>query len=481
MIEWIKDIKNKSQKTFIQLDIVEFYPSISEELLNKAFKFAEDQGLPFTTQQKEIIRNARKSLLYARPTGTGESKPWQKVNGDFDVTMGAPDGAEVCELVGLYILHEMAINFPQINFGLYRDDGLGEHSDIPKREEEQLKKELHKFFREKFGLRITVEKGEKQVNMLDVNLDLKTEDFKPYKKPNDKPIYVNTGSNHPATIIKQIPIGINKRLSAISSNENNFNKAKPIYQKALDNSGHKHELKYQPPENKDNEKEKKKKENKRKIIWFNPPFSLGVRTNIGKKFLALVDKHFPKKHPLRSICNRNTMKISYSCSKNLKAIIQAHNQKILSENTQPQTEEKKCNCQKNRKNKCPLNGHCVQANVIYQATTTERHPKKYIGSTENFKKRYQSHTFSFRHESNSHATTLSQHIWDRNLGQEPELKWEILDKAMPYRKGGRYCGLCTTEKIHIMRNMQNPQYLNRRTEISQKCRHRAKFRLKNYK
>ena len=175
------------------------------------------------------------------------------------------------------------------------------------------------------------------------------------------------------------------------------------------------------------------------------------------------------------------MKISYSCSKNLKAIIQAHNQKILSENTQLQTEEKKCNCQKNRKNKCPLNGHCVQANVIYQATTTERHPKKYIGSTENFKKRYQSHTFSFRHESNSHATTLSQHIWDRNLGQEPELKWEILDKAMPYRKGGRYCGLCTTEKIHIMRNMQNPQYLNRRTEISQKCRHRAKFRLKNYK
>ena len=245
---------------------MEFYPSISEELLNKAFKFAEDQGLPFTTQQKEIIRNARKSLLYARPTGTGESKPWQKVNGDFDVTMGAPDGAEVCELVGLYILHEMAINFPQINFGLYRDDGLGEHDEIQKREEEQLKKELNKFLREKFGLRITVEKGEHQVNMLDVNLDLKTEDFKPYKKPNDKPIYVNTGSNHPATIIKQIPIGINKRLSAISSNENNFNRAKPIYQKALDDSGHKHELKYQPPENKDSEKEKKKKENKRKII-----------------------------------------------------------------------------------------------------------------------------------------------------------------------------------------------------------------------
>ena len=32
-----------------------------------------------------------------------------------------------------------------------------------------------------------------------------------------------------------------------------------------------------------------------------------------------------------------------------------------------------------------------------------------------------------------------------------------------------------------MRNIQNPQYLNKRTEVSQKCRHRAKFRLSNQK
>ena len=360
-------------------------------------------------------------------------------------------------------------------------------SKIPKREEEQLKKELHAFFEEKFGLKITVEKGKEDVNHLDVTLDLAKEDFKPYKKPNDKPIYVNTASNHPATVIKQIPAGINKRLSAISSNEENFNNAKGIYQKALNDSGHNYELKYQPPEenNKEKEKEKQnKKNNKRKIIWFNPPFSLGVKTNVGKKFLALVDKHFPKKHPLRGICNRNTMKISYSCSKNLKAIIQAHNQKILSENntaTEEKEQVKTCNCQKNRKDKCPLDGNCIQENVIYQATTTERHPKKYIGSTEKFKKRYQAHTFSFRHETNKNATTLSQHIWNKNLGQEPDIKWEIIDKAMPYKKGARFCGLCTAEKIQIMKNIQNPQYLNRRTEITQKCRHKAKFKLSNLK
>ena len=169
----------------------------------------------------------------------------------------------------------------------------------------------------------------------------------------------------------------------------------------------------------------------------------------------------------------------------MKAIIQAHNQKILSENNKPATEEKTektektCNCQKNRKEKCPLNGKCMQTNVIYQATTEERHPKKYIGCTENFKKRYQAHTFSFRHESARNATTLSQHVWEKNLGQEPKLKWEILDKAMTYRKGGRLCGLCTAEKIHIMDNIQNPEYLNRRTELAQKCRHKAKFKLSN--
>ena len=108
-------------------------------------------------------------------------------------------------------------------------------------------------------------------------------------------------------------------------------------------------------------------------------------------------------------------------------------------------------------------------------------PKKYIGSTEKFKKRYQAHTFSFRHETSKNATALSQHVWDKELGQEPNIKWEILDKAQPYRKGARFCGLCTAEKIHIMRNIQNPQYLNKRTEVSQKCRHRAKFRLSNQK
>jgi hypothetical protein len=38
--------------------------------------------------------------------------------------MGSYDGAETCELVGMYLLHEVQ-KTSKINLGLYKDDGLG--------------------------------------------------------------------------------------------------------------------------------------------------------------------------------------------------------------------------------------------------------------------------------------------------------------------------------------------------------------------
>ena len=57
----------------------------------------------------------------------------------------------------------------------------------------------------------------------------------------------------------------------------------------------------------------------RNIIWFNPPFSQNVKTNIGKLFLKLVKKHFPK--------------VSYSCMSNMSNFIKQHNSNILSSPT----------------------------------------------------------------------------------------------------------------------------------------------------
>lgn len=48
----------------------------------------------------------------------------KKENESFDVTMGSYDGAEVCELVGLFILSKLTNVAGMDSIGLYRDDGL---------------------------------------------------------------------------------------------------------------------------------------------------------------------------------------------------------------------------------------------------------------------------------------------------------------------------------------------------------------------
>ena len=49
----------------------------------------------------------------------------KKQSGLFDVTIGAYDVAEVCELVGTYMLSPISEKYNKRDFGLYRDDRLG--------------------------------------------------------------------------------------------------------------------------------------------------------------------------------------------------------------------------------------------------------------------------------------------------------------------------------------------------------------------
>ena len=79
----------------------------------------------------------------------------------------------------------------------------------------------------------------KIVNYLDVTLNLNDGSFRPYYKPNDEITYIHAESNHPPSIIKQLPISVEKRLSDLSSSKKIFDETAPIYQKALRKSGHK--------------------------------------------------------------------------------------------------------------------------------------------------------------------------------------------------------------------------------------------------
>ena len=70
-----------------------------------------------------------------------------------------------------------------------------------------------------------------------------------------------------------------------------------------------------------------------KIIWFNPPYNKNIKS-IGREFLHLIDQRFRAGHKLRKICNRNTLKLSYSCMANVQQIIKGHNQAILGNSAQ---------------------------------------------------------------------------------------------------------------------------------------------------
>ena len=123
----------------------------------------------------------------------------------------------------------------------------------------------------------------------------------------------------------------------------------------------------------------------RNIIQFNLPFSQAVSTNVAKRFLDLLDKHFPPNNQLHKILNRNTAKVNNSCTPNVVSIIKSHKKKLINaENKQT----KDCNCRK--KEECPLEGKGISEDSIYQyVVTTTGHPQKvYLGKVEGHQKRH---------------------------------------------------------------------------------------------
>jgi hypothetical protein len=180
-----------------------------------------------------------------------------------------------------------------IDLGLYRDDGLAA-SCLSPRQTEQTKKDICKIFKNN-NLKITKEANLKIVDFLDITMDLGTELFKPFNKPNNTPLYINKQSNHPPSILKNIPLAVNRRLSVISANANVFNEAAPLYQNALKDSGYDHKLEYNPVSDNNNSNRRPRKRN---ITWFNPPYSSNISTNIKTKFLKLFESAFPPSHKL---------------------------------------------------------------------------------------------------------------------------------------------------------------------------------------
>ena len=64
--------------------------------------------------------------------------------------MGSYDGAEVCELIGIFMLSLIGNKYNLNNIGLYRDDGLAVFKNTSGSQSEKIKRLFKKFLRTRF-------------------------------------------------------------------------------------------------------------------------------------------------------------------------------------------------------------------------------------------------------------------------------------------------------------------------------------------
>ena len=398
--------------------------------------------------------------------------------------MGSNDGAEICELIGLYMLHlikqikigtgKSCKTIGHKCIGLYRDDGLGYLQGYSGPQRDKIRKNIEALFK-KHELKITIECNLKSTEFLDVRLDLESGYYSPYRKPDNPPLFIDKNSNHPPAIIKHIPTAVCKRLSELSSNEVIFKEACTPYQDALRKSGYSNNLNFINHEN-----VKPRRCRKRNILWFNPPFTKSLKTDIGRKFLILIDKHFPSHNKYSKIFNRRTVKVSYSTTSNISSFINKHNFKSLT-STETQNFLKECNCRV--RSDCPLDNKCLSDNMVYKADVNCNDDIfTYYGLTApDFKKRIANHNTSFKNVAYKGKTSLSTFIWSlKNQNKNFDIKWSIHKFAPAYKKGSKHCCLCLTEKVDISRHKNKNSLINSRNEVMNKCRHKLKYKLINF-
>ena len=92
--------------------------------------------------------------------------------------MGSNDGAEICELTGIYILLQLSNLLPQEDIGLYRDDGQILLRNTNGQLMDRIRKNLIKLFK-LIGFKIEIGTNLKIVNSLDVTFNLANSTYRP--------------------------------------------------------------------------------------------------------------------------------------------------------------------------------------------------------------------------------------------------------------------------------------------------------------
>ena len=117
--------------------------------------------------------------------------------------------------------------------GLYRDDGLNVVMNKKGQSRDKVRKEIVQSFKP-IDLQIKIVTVLPSVEFLDVTLNMKDRAFRPYKKPNDSLLHINTSFNHPPRVLKQLPKSITERLSNNSSKRNSVQLVKNLLRRSFE-------------------------------------------------------------------------------------------------------------------------------------------------------------------------------------------------------------------------------------------------------
>ena len=144
-----------------------------------------------------------------------------------------------------------------------------------------------------------------------------------------------------------------------------------------------------------------------------------------KRFLQLLNKHFPPSNSLHKIFNFSTIKVSYCCTQNVANIIKSYKKRLISSNNQIILP---CNCRK--KEECPLEEKCRVNDIVHKciAPATGFPNKVYLGTAQGeCKKRFHNHNSSFKNETKRNDTTLAKCVWDLKSKHNVTLalRWHI--------------------------------------------------------
>ena len=283
-------------------------------------------------------------------------------------------------------------------------------------------------------------------------------------------------SNHPPHIKKNLPRMISERISKLSSNDQVFNQGANLYNEGLKQAGYRDKIQFVQTDPGD----QPRRSRGRNIIYFHPPWNDALATNLGRRFLEIVDSCFQRGTPFHKLFNRNNVKISYSCTKNIRAIISSKNNKLLNPKTNTDINQRQCNCQP--VSSCPVGGKCLKESLVYSCKVESNLvTKQYIGVTKNsFKERWNGHNYDARHIQERHRTTLANYVWTLTEQNIPFTQtWSIETHGQMYSPEIGYCNGCSIEKYLIFKYFRTRNLTNCCHELCFKCVYAKRYLLTN--